>query len=169
MGLTLTMSSATLPSQARSTWLTRIAVHEALARVRRRARWEEIDSMPDEDRDQSRVPRDERPDPEKLAQATELRRLLDSAIDGLPRIYRSVFVLREAEQLDTSEVAECLEISEDTVRTRLHRARALLRRHLYERTGATSASAFSFHLSRCDCVVADVLGRLGLPKASCLH
>jgi RNA polymerase sigma-70 factor (ECF subfamily) len=152
-----------------STWLTRIAVHEALARVRRRARWEGIDSMPDEHEDQSRVPRDERPDPERLAQATELRRLLDAAIDGLPRIYRSVFVLREAEQLDTQEVAACLEISEDTVRTRLHRARALLRRHLYERTGATSASAFSFHLSRCDGIVADVLARLGLPKTSCLH
>lgn len=125
--------------------------------------------MPDENEDQSRVHRDERPDPEKLAQATELRRLLDSAIDGLPRIYRSVFVLREAEQRGTLEMVQCLEISEDAVRTRLHRVRALLRRHLYERTGATSASAFSFHLSRCDCVVAGVLGRLGLPGASCLH
>ena len=106
-------------------------------------------------------PRDVRPDPERQAQAEELRRLLESAIDGLPATYRTAFVLREAEGLDTQEVAECLEISEDAVRTRVHRARALLRRSLYERTGATSGSAFLFHLTRCDRIVAGVFLRLG--------
>lgn len=152
-----------------STWLTRIAVHEALARARRRARVKGIDSMTDENEDQSVVPRDERPDPEKQAHTADLRRLLESAIDGLPERYRSVFVLREGEGLGTPEVAECLEISEEAVRTRLHRAKALLRRHLYETTGATSGSAFAFHLSRCDQVVAGVIGRLGLPWSSRLH
>jgi RNA polymerase sigma-70 factor (ECF subfamily) len=143
-----------------ATWLTRIAVHEALARLRRRGRFRGLESMPEEG-EASFPPRDLRPDPERQAQAEELRRLLESAIDGLPATYRTAFVLREAEGLDTQEVAECLEISEDAVRTRVHRARALLRRSLYERTGATSGSAFLFHLTRCDRIVAGVFLRLG--------
>ena len=86
-----------------------------------------------------------------------------SAIDALPGIYRAAFVLREAEGLAMPEVAECLEISEVAVRARVHRARVLLRRVLYQRTGATTASAFAFHLTRCDRVVAGVFARLGLP------
>jgi RNA polymerase sigma-70 factor (ECF subfamily) len=144
-----------------ATWLTRIAVHEALARARRRGRFRGLESMSEEGAP-SGPPRDERPDPEQQAQAGELRRLLESAIDGLPETYRAAFVLREAEGLDTAEVAECLEISEDAVRTRVHRARVLLRRKLLERTGATSGAAFSFHLTRCDRVVAGVFVRLGL-------
>jgi RNA polymerase sigma-70 factor (ECF subfamily) len=152
-----------------STWLTRIAVHEALTRARRRARLKGIDSMSDENEDQSEVFKDGRPDPEQQAHTAQLRQLLESAIDGLPVVYRSVFVLREAEGLATPEVADCLEISEEAVRTRLHRARALLRRHIYESTGATSGSAFAFHLSRCNRVVTGVLGQLGLPWTDRVH
>jgi RNA polymerase sigma-70 factor, ECF subfamily len=144
-----------------STWLTRIAVHEAFARARRRARWKGLDDM-SETLSPEGSPRDERPDPEQQAQAAELRRLLEAAIDALPGIYRTAFVLREAEGLDTLEVAECLDISQVAVRARVHRARVLLRRGLFERTGATNASAFSFHLTRCDRIVAGVFARLGL-------
>jgi RNA polymerase sigma-70 factor, ECF subfamily len=144
-----------------STWLTRIAAHEALARARRRARLKGFDDMSDASPMPYGSPRDDRPDPERQAQAAELRRLLEAAIDELPGIYRTAFVLREAEGLDTPEVAECLEISEVAVRARVHRARVLLRRGIYERTGATSASAFSFHLTRCDRIVAGVFARLG--------
>jgi RNA polymerase sigma-70 factor (ECF subfamily) len=152
-----------------STWLTRIAVHEALARARRRTRLKGADAMLDEAEDDRGAPRDERPDPERQAHAAELRALLESAIDRLPGSHRSVFVLRASEGLDTKEVADCLEISEDAVRQRLHRARALLRRHIYERTGATSLSAFAFHLSDCDRVVGGVFGRLGLPRPPRSH
>jgi RNA polymerase sigma-70 factor (ECF subfamily) len=143
-----------------STWLTRIAVYEALARARRRARLKGLDPMLDEIDDPGDVLRDEGHDPERQAHTSELRGLLESAIDSLPQKYRSVFVLREAEGLDTAEVADCLEISQEAVRTRLHRARTLLQRYLYESTGATSGSAFAFHLSRCDRVVAAVLTRI---------
>jgi RNA polymerase sigma-70 factor (ECF subfamily) len=153
--------------QARfATWLTRIAVHEALARARRRNRREARTQMWDENgRQQPASIRADGLDPERQAHDMDLRRLLESAIDGLPAIYRSAFVLREAEGLDTPEVAEVLEISEDAVRTRLHRARALLRRDIFERTGATTAAAFAFHLSRCDRVVAGVLERLAASGA----
>ena len=149
-----------------STWLTRIAVHEALARARRRARVKGLDDMPDASPSSHGSPRDGRPDPEQQAQAAELRRLLEAAIDALPVIYRTAFVLREAEGLDTPEVAECLDISEVAVRARVHRARVLLRRGLYERTGATSASAFAFHLMRCDRIVAGVFARLAEAKTA---
>ena len=145
-----------------STWLTRIAVHEASARVRRRARWKGLADMPEAHSSDDAI-RDGGLDPEQLAHAAQLRRLLEDAIDALPGIYRTAFVLREAEGLAMPEVAECLEISEVAVRARVHRARVLLRRGLYQRTGATTASAFAFHLTRCDRVVAGVFARLGLP------
>jgi RNA polymerase sigma-70 factor (ECF subfamily) len=141
-----------------STWLTRIAVHEALARTRRRARWE---AFPESESERGvSPPVDNRPDPERQAHLGELRRELEAAIDDLPERYRTAFVLRESEGLATREVADCLDISEEAVRTRVHRARVLLRRRLFDRTGATAASAFSFHLVRCDRVVAGVFGRL---------
>jgi len=148
-----------------STWLTRIAVNEALARARRRARHSGVDGGDGDGRPGPPVV-DERPDPERQAQAAELGRLLESAIDDLPEIYRTAFVLREAEGLDIPEVAECLEISEDAVRTRVHRARVLLRRGLLERTGATRMSAFLFEKPRCDRVVARVFTRLGVGRSS---
>jgi len=146
-----------------STWLTRIAVHEALARARRRGRLMRLDGASAAGRRAPAPPSDGRPDPEQQAQAAELRRLLEDAIDALPEACRAAFVLREAEGLDTTQVADCLEISEAAVRTRLHRARAFLRRRIRESTGAGSVSAFSFYLTRCDRVVAAVLTSLGLP------
>jgi RNA polymerase sigma-70 factor, ECF subfamily len=69
-------------------------------------------------------------------------------------------VLREVEALSTLEVAECLGVSDDVVKTRLSRARAMLRRLLIERTGAAAAEAFRFYRPRCDRVVANVLARI---------
>ena len=138
-----------------STWLTRIAVNEALARVRRQGRYDSFDEQ------RSKVepfathhPAD---DPERQAFAQELRALLERAIDTLPNGMREVFVLREVEGLSTLEVAECLDVSEDVVKTRLSRGRALLRQLLMERTGAVAPDAFRFYRPRCDRVVAAVL------------
>jgi RNA polymerase sigma-70 factor (ECF subfamily) len=102
--------------------------------------------------------------PERQAFARELRALLEWAIDGLPNGMREVFVLREVEGLSTSEVAECLGVTEDVVKTRLSRGRATLRRLLMERTGETAPEAFRFYRPRCDRVVAQVLARIeGVP------
>jgi RNA polymerase sigma-70 factor (ECF subfamily) len=99
------------------------------------------------------------PDPEQQAMAGELRRSLESAVDSLPDAYRSVFVFRSVEEMTVAETAACLEISEEAVKTRLHRARALIRRKLSEGAAAT-AGAFEFPAVRCDRVVAAVLRRL---------
>jgi RNA polymerase sigma-70 factor, ECF subfamily len=137
-----------------STWLTRIAVNEALARVRRRGAYEEYDDRLDMEPAMPRHPAD---NPEQQAFTGELRGLLEWAIDTLPDGMREVFVLRDVEGLNTAEVAEALNVSEDVVKTRLSRGRAALRRVLMERTGATAAEAFRFYRPRCDRVVASVL------------
>ena len=98
--------------------------------------------------------------PERQAFTGELRELLEWAIDTLPDGAREVFVLREVEGLSTADVAECLGVSADVVKTRLSRGRAALRRILLERTGATAPDAFRFYRPRCDRVVAHVLSRI---------
>lgn len=139
-----------------STWLTKIAVYEALARSRRR-RATELHTVFESGENTMTYIQTAAPDPEHQAFATELRILLESAVDGLPEHHRIVFTLREIEGLSTAETAECLGISEENVKTRLHRARALLRDDLFARTGAATSGAFQFHLSRCSRVVAGVL------------
>ena len=141
-----------------STWLTRIAINESLARVRRQGRYEPLD-----DGTSNLEPfmfRKPSENPERQAFTQELRELLEWAIDTLPDGMREVFVLREVEGLNTSEVAECLGVSQEVVKTRLSRGRAALRRVLMERTGATAPEAFRFYRPRCDRVVANVLERI---------
>ncbi|HZI78017.1 MAG TPA: RNA polymerase sigma factor [Vicinamibacterales bacterium] len=141
-----------------STWLTRIAINEALARVRRNGRYETFDDAPSKVDPLMSV--DPSENPERQAFAGELRGLLESAIDLLPNGMREVFVLREVEGMSTLEVAQCLGVSEDVVKTRLSRGRAALRRVLLERTGATAPEAFRFYRPRCDRVVGEVLARI---------
>jgi RNA polymerase sigma-70 factor (ECF subfamily) len=141
-----------------STWLLRIAINESLARVRRQGRYEPFDDeLSNVEPFMSRNPAE---DPERQAFTSELRSLLEWAIDTLPDGMREVFVLREVEGLSTSEVAESLDVSEDVVKTRLSRARAALRRVLLERTGASTSEAFRFYRPRCDRVVSQVLARI---------
>lgn len=141
-----------------ATWLTRIAVNEALARVRRRGRYESlVDGASNVERVLSG---NSTPDPERQAFSGELRNLLEWAIDTLPDGAREVFVLRDVEGLSTSETAASLGVSDDVVKTRLSRARAALRRALLERAGASASDAFRFQRPRCDRVVELVLSRI---------
>jgi RNA polymerase sigma-70 factor (ECF subfamily) len=141
-----------------STWLTRIAINEALARVRRRGKYEPFDEdLSDVEPFMTQTPAG---NPERQALTGEWRTLLEAAIDGLPDGAREVFVMREVEGLSTAEVAESLGVSEDVVKTRLSRARAGLRRVLMEQTGAATPDLFRFHAPRCDRVVAQVLERI---------
>jgi RNA polymerase sigma-70 factor, ECF subfamily len=107
-----------------------------------------------------RAPTPTTADPESRAAARELGAIVEAAIDELPEIYRAVLMLREIEGLGTEEAADVLVTSEDVVKTRLHRARALLRDRLYERIGAAADDVFRFADPRCDRVVAGVLGGL---------
>jgi RNA polymerase sigma-70 factor (ECF subfamily) len=139
-----------------STWLTRIAVNEALGRRRKRIR--ALDQGT-EDVDISLV-ETKTPDPEQQASQSELRDVMEREVALLPDAFRIVVMLRDVEGLSTSETATSLGISEDLVKQRLHRARAMLRENLYQRAGVTLASLFSFGNARCDRVVAAVMTRI---------
>src|SRR4029079_2271763 len=110
-----------------ATWLTRIAVNEALARTRWRSRFVEIDAMPETRKDA--LPSLWSPDkgPESQAIGRSLQAVLESAVAALPDTYRPVVMLRDVQGLSTAEAAECLDVSEAVVKVRLHRGRAMLR------------------------------------------
>ena len=136
-----------------STWLTRIAVHEALARRARRGRQLALEeSMP--------ALASTGPGPEQRAADRELRQAIEAAVETLPDVYCSTFILRDVEGLSTAETAACLDVTEETVKTRLHRARALLRNHINARVGAAVRDTFQFAGARCDRIVAAVMARL---------
>jgi RNA polymerase sigma-70 factor, ECF subfamily len=147
-----------------STWLTKIAIYEALGRLRRQARTSAPKSISDVDLHiMNTVTTDER-DPERQAYDHELRSVLEHAIEALPESYRSVFVLRVVEGLDVNETASALEIGVEAVKTRLHRGRALLRKQLQRRAGIVAPQLFPFHLSRCDRVVEGVFRRISAAR-----
>jgi RNA polymerase sigma-70 factor, ECF subfamily len=143
-----------------ATWLTKIAIYEALARVRRQAKTVPARTISDESLDMTNTVMSDEPDPERQTYDRELRSVLEHAIDALPDKYRSVFVLRMIEGLDVSETAAALDIGIEAVKTRLHRGRALLRKELERRAGIVAPQLFPFHLSRCDRVVEGVFRRI---------
>jgi RNA polymerase sigma-70 factor, ECF subfamily len=144
-------------ASAFATWLTRIAVHEALARLRRRNRSASLeDEVADED---ERMATKER-NAEQRTHDHELRSVLEDAVDALPPAFRTVFVLRAVEEMSTVEVAAALGIPEDTVKTRLHRARGLLQKSITARIDATAREAYVFQRPRCNRVVEQVLLRI---------
>lgn len=142
-----------------ATWLTRIAVNEALSRLRLRNRnpqleddyWNGEDSMNLADRS---------PDPELSASVAELGHLLEQAVLDLPPQYRAVVMLRDIEELSTADTAAVLDLTEENVKVRLHRGRAMAREWLFERVGSNAKHAFPFMGVRCDHVVESVFARL---------
>jgi RNA polymerase sigma-70 factor (ECF subfamily) len=142
-----------------STWLTRIAVHEALGRMNRKKRMVQP-AEHDEPGCRMEEVRSGEPDPEVQRSEAEAREMLEQAIDSLPDGYRAVFVMREVEGLSTAETARCLDLNEENVKVRLHRSRRMLREALYRRAQIATANAFQFLGPRCDGVVAAVLRRV---------
>ena len=139
-----------------STWLTRIAINEALARVRPRP----LRLADDIDGTIMNEIESNTPNPEEQAVVSELKNAVEIEIESLPDNYRSVLMLREVEGLSTAETAESLGLNEDVVKQRLHRARTMLRDNLYKRAGLTLEGTFTFGHARCDRVVASVMSRI---------
>jgi RNA polymerase sigma-70 factor, ECF subfamily len=145
-----------------ATWLTKIALYEALSRQRRRRR---LVALPDPEAESPRAA-DRRaiehrePGPEQRVRTCELRSALVSAVDALPTTLRVAFVLRDVEGLSTSEAASTLEITEAALKVRLHRARLALREDLERRAGEAAGALYAFDGERCDRMVAVVLGRI---------
>lgn len=138
-------------------WLTRIAVNEALGRLRHHRHFDEPEGEGDHmDRFAS-----ESPNPEQAAVSSETARLLETLIEGLPGNLRSVFVMRDVEDMTTAETSHALGITEENVKVRLHRARAALRLALADYATRETRNSFAFHASRCDRVVAHVFRQIG--------
>jgi RNA polymerase sigma-70 factor (ECF subfamily) len=154
-----------------STWLTRIALNEALGRLRRRrllVDLNDIDAMTDQG--EARViylpSARQDSDPEAAAARAEVRRLLERAVDQLPDPFRVVFVLRDIEEMSTEETAAYLGLRPETVKTRLHRARRLLRQSLDRTLSSAVSDVFPCAGARCARITEAVLTRLGMEPPS---
>jgi len=144
------------------TWLARIAINVALTSLRRKGRLVQLD-----DSDEAAEPEHAMPPPpsategpDGIAERHELRDLLQACIEELPVIYRSVFILRAVEELSVEETASCLGVSEDVVKTRFLRGRAMLRERLAARAESGLQDTFAFAGARCDAVLAHVMAEL---------
>jgi RNA polymerase sigma-70 factor, ECF subfamily len=144
------------------TWLTRIAIHEALARLRRSQRFDALDDELNQKEGGFYPVQSKQPGPEDQASSRELRSLLTAAIDSLSQELRTVFVLREIEGLSTLETSEALQLSSEAIRVRLHRARHALRRAVEKQVGKEVQGLFTFAGARCDRTVMRVFQKLGL-------
>ena len=150
-----------------STWLARVVANEALMRLRKQARRsaivplqpgvavEEINEIAEGGMDKQ---------PESSAHRAEVRKMLEERIDALPGAYRAVFMLRAVEELSVEETAEVLGLPAGTVRTRLFRARAMLREAMAQKIDLACEDAFSFAGERCDRIVAKVLARIAATR-----
>jgi RNA polymerase sigma-70 factor (ECF subfamily) len=151
-----------------STWLTRIVANESLGRLRRRrpafvdladlenvAATEEGNVVP--------FPLNaSQPDPERAMAQSEINSMLEKAIDALPEAFRIVLVARVIEEMSIEETAELYGLKPETVKTRLHRARALLREDLEQKFGPLLTQTFPFDGARCERMADRVIERLGL-------
>jgi RNA polymerase sigma-70 factor (ECF subfamily) len=138
-----------------ATWLTRIAVHEASARRRSRQRMRNIEI----DEAESLTMRPTRQADDALS-TRELGDVLRIVIDELPPDFRVVFTMRLVEGLSTEQAAECLGLSQENVKIRLHRARSRLRKSIESRLGGDVARLYQFDGERCDRIVRNVMSRL---------
>jgi RNA polymerase sigma factor (sigma-70 family) len=146
------------------TWLTSIVLNEARGRLRKRHTMvglEQIDAAPDDTHRVLQFPsKFGNEDPAAAAARAQIRHLLEHAIDELPPAFRTVYVMREIEECTVEETATQLAIKPETVKTRLHRARRLLRASLQGALAATLTDAFPFMGQRCARVTQAVMARL---------
>ena len=142
-----------------ATWLARIVINEALGRLRKRRR---TVAMPEPQAEIIQFPLNPSDDPERTMAQRQILKLVEQATDSLPDVYRTVFVARVIEGLSIEETADLLGVRPETVKTRLHRARALVRKALDDQIGPVLLDAFPFAGRRCERLTSAVMRRLGL-------
>jgi RNA polymerase sigma-70 factor (ECF subfamily) len=149
-----------------ATWLTRIVMNAALMRRRSSGRMAEVielgaEPLLDEMAAGREAGRAEAADqPEQMFQRTQARGLIEAKIDGLPEVFRTVFILRAVEELSVEETGKLLGIPDATVRSRYFRARGMLREALARELDFALEDAFGFDGERCNRIVAEVMARL---------
>jgi RNA polymerase sigma-70 factor (ECF subfamily) len=145
-------------------WLSRIVLNEALGRLRLRRPTVDLDALEPERREAEIIqfplstPND---DPERTMAQRQILELVEQATDNLPEVYRLVFVARVIEGMSVEETSDLLDIKPETVKTRLHRARQLVRDQLDKQIGPVLMDAFPFAGRRCERMTEAVMRRLG--------
>ena len=150
-----------------ATWLARIAINEAIGRLRQRRLTIELTSLPQGALEAQIIqfPLAPSEDPEKSTAQRQIREVVEGAIDELPEAFRLVFITRVIEGMTVEETAEILSLRAETVKTRLHRARGMLRRKIEKKIGPVVMEAFPFAGKRCERLTEGVLRRLGFDGA----
>ena len=150
------------------TWLSRIVLNEALGRLRRKRPTVELTALDRPEPSQGQVIAfplvHQQPDPERTMAQRQIQALLERAIDGLPDVFRTVLVARLIEDMSVEETADLLDVRPETVKTRLHRARKLLKEALEEHIGPVMTDVFPFDGERCERIADAVVARLDLAK-----
>lgn len=148
-----------------ATWLGRIAINEALGRLRRQRPGVEWTSLPPGTLEAQVIQfplSATSEDPEKSMAQREIQHVVEHAIDELPEAFRIVFITRVIEGMNVEETAEILGLKPETVKTRLHRARTMLRDNVEKKIGPVVMEAFPFAGKRCERLTESVLKRLGV-------
>ena len=148
-----------------ATWLGRIAINEALGRLRRQRPNVDWTTLPPGTLEAQIIqfPNSaSSDDPEKSMAQREIQHVVEHAIDELPEAFRIVFITRVIEGMNVEETAEILGLKPETVKTRLHRARTMLRENVEKKIGPVVMDAFPFAGKRCERLTEAVLKRLGL-------
>lgn len=140
-----------------STWIIRILINNANATLNKRKRFDK--SVPAEDA-YLNTPDSFPQNPDFQMSNNELKKILEQAIDNLPETLRGVYIMREVEGFSVAETSECLNITQENVKTRLHRAKTILKDELYKKSKG-GIDVFRFGNDRCDKVVLSVMVQLG--------
>jgi len=151
-----------------ATWLARIAMNEAMGRLRRQRPSVEWTTLEPGALEAQIIPfphSGPAEDPEKTMAQREIQQVVEQAIDELPEAFRIVFITRVMEGMNVEETAEILDLKPETVKTRLHRARALLRDNVEKKIGPVVLEAFPFAGKRCERLTDAVLKRLGFTSS----
>jgi RNA polymerase sigma-70 factor (ECF subfamily) len=150
-----------------ATWLSRIVINEALGRLRRERSTVHLGPLepPRHEAEIIQFPLSTlNDDPERSMAQRQMLQLVQQAIDNLPEVYRLVLVMRVIEEMSVEETSDLLGIRPETVKTRLHRARQLLREQLNRQIGPVLINAFPFAGRRCESMTEAVIRRLGLSE-----
>jgi len=150
---------------ALSTWLSRIVINEALGRLRKQKREGKVTNLEAAQAEIIQFPGNASDDPERTMAQRQILHLVEEATDHLPATFRAVFVARVIEGLSIEETAELLGIKPETVKTRLYRARQMVRKELDAQIGPVLMNAFPFAGRRCERLKDAVMQRLGLESA----
>lgn len=148
-----------------ATWLARITINEALGRLRTQRPTVDLATFEAQKTEAEII---QFPltaisdDPERTMAQREILHLVEQATDNLPEVYRTVFVMRVIEGMSVEDTAELLGLRPETVKTRLHRARRLVREQLDKQIGPVLMDAFPFAGRRCERMTDTVMKRLGL-------